>query len=185
MKIATWDCEAWDLSPEFAPILCISIQDVHTGEIITLRQDEYVADGRAVDMTHDHLLVRDARDMLEQYDMTYGWYSKGYDIQLLNTRLARWGERLMESRLHVDGTWYFRGWRGLKTKTSKLKDVSKFFGFEPKPEVEPQIWLSARVGNKEAMDEIVERCEADTRITTVCIEQAIKLGLVKNIQRYP
>jgi len=185
VKIATWDCEAWDLSPEFAPILCISVQDVQTGEMITFRQDEYVKRKKADGMADDHQLVVDARDYIETFHMTYGWFSKGYDFQLLNTRLAKYEERPIKSAFHIDGTWFFRGWRGLKTKTSKLKHVAEFFGFEQKPEVMPDTWLNARGGQKKAMDEVVDRCEADVRITTACVEKAIELGLVKNIQRYP
>lgn len=186
MKIATWDCEAWDLSPEFAPIICVSVLDNNTGEMVTFRQDEYIRRKKAADMMDDHQLVCDVRDHLKLFDLTIGWYSKGYDIQLINTRLAKHGEEeLLPSQLHLDGTWYFRGWRGLKPKSSKLKHVAEFFGFEQKPEVAADVWLGARLGKKAAMDEVVERCEADTRITRDCVMKAIRLGLVKNIQRYP
>lgn len=111
--------------------------------------------------------------------------SKGFDITMLNTRLAKWGERPLKPMLHLDGIWYFKGWRGLKAKSAKLADVSDFFGFEPKPEVDPETWLMARHGKKKAMDVAVQRCEADVRITKQCIDKALDLELVRNIQRYP
>jgi hypothetical protein len=73
----------------------------------------------------------------------------------------------------------------LKPKSGKLKHASELFGFEPKPEVEPETWLYARGGQKAAMDEVVERCEADVRITREVIERAMDIGLIKNISRYP
>lgn len=185
MRVATWDCEAWDLSPEFAPLLCVVVETEGEDEPAVFRQDEYVEAGKADGMADDHALVVDVRDYLETFDLTYGWYTKGYDFHLLNTRLAKYGERPIRSAFHIDGTWYFRGWRGLKTKTSKLKHVAEFFGFEPKPEVHADTWLQARGGSKEAMDIVVDRCKADVRITYQCVEKAIDLGLVKNIQRYP
>jgi hypothetical protein len=185
LKIATWDCEAWDLSPEFAPLLCVSIEDVYTKKMTTFRNDKYVKAGKADGMADDHALVVDARDFIEQFDMTYGWYSKGYDFQLLNTRLSKWGERLLIPHWHIDGTWYFRGWRGVKPKSSKLKHVAEFYGIEQKPEVPPDVWLNARGGQKKAMDIVVDRCEADVRITRQCVERAIRDRTIKTISRYP
>ena len=185
MKIAYWDCEAWDLSPEFAPLLCVSVLSLPDGEMVTFRQDEYIKRKKADGMADDRALAIDVRDYLKGFHLTGGWYSKGYDIQLVNTRLAKFGEELMKPVLHIDGTWYFRGWRGLKPKSSKLKHVAEFFDFEQKPEVPPDTWLNARSGQKAAMDVVVDRCEADVRITRACIEKALDLGIISNIQRYP
>lgn len=193
MKIAYWDIEAWDLSPEFAPLLCASILDANTGEMTTLRQDKYLrrgnhgrGSGPAVDgMTDDEQLLLDLKGILGGYHLTCGWYSKGYDIPVVNTRLAMYGHGPLESSFHLDGVWYMKGWRGLKPKSSKLKHVAEFFKFEQKPEVEPNIWLKARGGSKCAMDEVVARCEADVRITKQIIEKILDLGLAKTISRYP
>lgn len=153
--------------------------------MITFRQDDYLRRKKADGMSDDHQMVVDLRDYIQSFHISCGWYSKGFDFQLLNTRLAKYGEQPIQSRLHLDGIWFFRGWRGLKPMSSKLKHVSKFFGFEEKPDLHPDVWLNARGGQKEAMDEVVERCEADVRITRSCIEKALDLNLVKNIQRYP
>jgi uncharacterized protein YprB with RNaseH-like and TPR domain len=193
MRIAYFDVEAWDLSPEFAPLLCASILDANTNEMITLRQDKYLrrgnhgrGSGPKVDgMADDEQLLLDLKGILSGYHLTCGWYSKGYDIPLINTRLVKYGHKPLDSFFHLDGTWYFRGWRGIKPKTSKLKHVAEFFDFEQKPEVMPDVWLNARGGSKKAMDEVVARCEADVRITRACIEKVLDMGLAKNIQRYP
>lgn len=185
MKIAYWDIETHDLNGAFGPILCASILSEPDGKMKSFRQDEYVRKGLAEDMLDDRQICVDLRDYLETFHVTCGWFSKGFDITMLNTRLAKWGERLLKPMLHLDGIWYFKGWRGLKAKSAKLADVSGFFGFEPKPEVDPETWLMARHGKKKAMDVAVKRCEADVRITKQCIEKALDLELVKNIQRYP
>jgi len=185
MKIAYFDIEAHDLAPVFAPLLCAAVLDVTTGQMITLRQDKYVKDGKAECMVDDEAILKDLKELLDGYHMHCGWYSKGYDIPLINTRLAKYGHRILDSRWHIDGIWYFKGWRGLKPKSAKLKHASELFGYEPKPEVEPETWLLARGGDKRAVDEVVDRCAADVRITRDVIERAIDIGLVKNITRYP
>lgn len=193
MRIAYFDIEAWDLSPEFAPLLCVSILDANTNEMLTLRQDKYVSNGKhgrskgvAVDgMTDDEQLLLDLKGILSGYHLTCGWYTKGYDIPLINTRLAMYGHKPLDSTFHLDGVWYMKGWRGLKPKTAKLRDVAEYFKLEQKPDVAPEVWLKARGGSKTAMNEVVARCEADVRITRAVIEKILDLGLAKNIQRYP
>ena len=66
-----------------------------------------------------------------------------------------------------------------------FKYVSKFYGFEEKPDLDPSVWLKARLGNKVATDEVVERCEADVRITAQIISKSLDLNLIRNIGRYP
>ena len=41
MKVAVWDLETWDLSPEFGPVLCASVLDTASGEMKTFRIDDY------------------------------------------------------------------------------------------------------------------------------------------------
>jgi len=184
-RSAVWDIECWDLGAEFGPLTCASVLLLPEEKMVTLRQDSYVRRKKASDMDDDRALLCDLRDLLNGVVQHAGWYTKGFDIPHVNTRLAMWGERLLESRLHVDGNWYFRGWRGLKPRSSKLKHVSEFFGFEQKPEVAAETWLKARLGQKKAVDEVCDRCEADVRITWAITEKMAELGLIRNIQRYP
>ena len=189
MRICYFDIETWDLQPTYGPLLCASIYDANENKMISLRQDVYLRrknGGVAVEGMHDdRLLLLDLKGILSGYHMTCGWFSKGFDIPFINTRLAMHGEEPLKSAFHFDGIWYMKGWRGLKPQSSKLKHVAEFFGLEPKPTVEPDIWLKARGGAKKAMDIVVDRCEADVRITRDVTEKILDLGLAKNIQRYP
>jgi uncharacterized protein YprB with RNaseH-like and TPR domain len=186
MKIAYWDIETWDLKPQYGPIICASVLLLPGEEMITFRQDEYVKKKKADGPIDDRQLCIDLRDLLHDQHIHAGWYSKGFDITHLNSRLVINGETsLLLPMLHIDAIWYFKGWRGLNPQTSKMKHASELLGVEPKPDVEPQIWLEARIGEKDAMDEVVQRCEADVRITRALTEKAAELGLIRNIQRYP
>lgn len=183
MRFGTFDIETWDLGADFGPLLaaCVEID----GKMHTLRQDDFVKRKLAEDMTDDRALLAELKALLDSCNMTSGWFTKGFDIAHVSTRLVKWGLPPLASRLHVDANWYFRGWRGLKTKTSKMKHVSEFFGFEEKPEVPAEVWLKARGGNRKAMDVVVDRCQADVRITRAITDKAFDLGLVRNISMYP
>lgn len=186
MKTALFDCETWDLAPTFAPIICVSILDYATDEIVTLRQDEYVRRKKADDMVDDHMICVDARDLLEEYHLLVAWHGKGFDVPLLNSRLALHGERCIDRRLFVDPMYAFRGWRGLKPMSSSLKNVAKFFKLdEQKYEVQPEEWLRARLGNEEACDIATERCESDCRVMKSIYDEAMDRALIRNVSGYP
>lgn len=185
MKIAVFDLETWDLTPTFGPILCGSVLTLPDGEMVTFRQDDYLRDGYATSMIDDAQLCVDLREHLEEHHMTIGYFSKGFDLSHLRSRLAKHGERPLKQMLHFDPIWHFKGWRGIKGQSSKMKHMAEFFDLgEKKPDVPPEVWLLAREGNLDAMNEVVERCEADVRITLELATKAMELDLVKNIGTY-
>ena len=182
MRVAYWDCETWDLSPQFGALLCASVLDAGTNKMTTFRVDEYLRKKLAEDMTDDKQLCVDLRDHLETFHVTSGWFSTGFDLSLLRTRLVMHGERPLKPHLHIDCIWKYRGWQGLKPMSSKMKHVAEFLGLEPKPDVKPEVWMKAKGGNKKAMDEVVRRCESDVRITRAITERTLDLGLQRTIQ---
>lgn len=186
MRIAYWDIETSDLNAEFGRLLCASVLSLPSEKLVSIRQDTLVKRKLATSMADDRALAVTLRDMLETHHVTSGWFSKGFDISFLNTRLVAHGERLLHSHLHLDGIWYTKGWRGIRAKSASLKSVAAFFGLEEaKMEVDAQTWIAARAGEKKAMDIAVQRCESDVRLTRQVTERLLDAGLVKNIQQYP
>lgn len=188
MKLAYWDIETWDLVAPYGPLLCACVLVLEPGKrdrMVTLRQDEYIRKGRAKDVLDDRALCVDLRDLLDSMHMHAGWFSKGFDICHLNSRLALAGQRLLQPKLHMDAIWYFKGWRGLKLGSSKMKTVAEELGLERKPDVESHVWMGARAGRRKEMNEVAERCAADTRITREITERALSMGLMRNIGVYP
>ena len=190
MKLAYYDLETWDLSPEFGPLLCVSALCVDitkwTKKMVSLRQDTYVRKGLAEDMTDDRQLAIDARDMLENHHLISAFYGKGFDSSFLNTRLIYHGERKVKSTLYFDPHWAHKGWRGIKPKSGSLKNVAAFYGFEEeKFDVSPETWLKARGGNKKAMDLVQKRCESDVRLLAFVGHMTLENRLVANIGVYP
>lgn len=90
--------------------------------------------------------------------------SKLYDVPFLNARLLKHGERPLERRLHVDLMYYARG-QSMRIHSSRLDAVAKFFNFaEQKTDMNPDKWTQAFELQKDAMDYVVEHCEADVKV---------------------
>lgn len=187
MRTAYWDCETWDLSAEFGPLVCASVYSTADRKMRSFRQDEYVEVGDADDSVDDRQLCLDLRDFLESHDLLVAYYGKGFDAPHLRTRLAKYNERILEPRLWIDPIYYFKGWRGLDPQGSSLEDVAAFLPEidEEKYHVKPDEWLRARMGTPEFVDTAVERCESDVRLLKKVTEAALEHGLVRNIQRWP
>lgn len=187
MRTCVFDIETHDLSAPFGPLLCASVLDLSTGEMRTFRQDTYMRRRKnaATSMIDDRQLLLDFRDYLETFHVSMGWYTKGFDIPHIRSRLVLHNERPLKEMMHVDGVWYFKGWRGLKFGSAKLGKVAANLKTpNQKPEVTPDVWMGAKAGDRTCMDEVCDRCEADVSTTHDVISRALDLGLIKNIQRY-
>jgi uncharacterized protein YprB with RNaseH-like and TPR domain len=180
--IAVFDLETTDLKADFGRLLCGSVLSYPSMEMRSFRIDE--CNGGSV--ARDGPLAVAIRDEIEQHHMSAGYYSKGFDISFLNTRLMVNNERKMDSMLHIDPIWFYRGWRGANFRSSKMKVVAKVLGLEEtKQEVPDEVWINARHGDKGSLDILVDRCESDVRITMDIIVHALSNRLMKNIQTYP
>ena len=180
--IAVFDLETTDLKGDFGRLLCGSVLSYPSGRIRSFRIDELNAGSYAM----DGRLAVAIRDEIERHHISAGYYSKGFDISFLNTRLMAAGERKMTPMLHIDPIWFYRGWRGVGLRSSKMKVVAKFLGLdEVKMDVDDEIWVAARTGDKAALDIVVDRCESDCRVTMDIIVHALDNRLMKNIQTYP
>ena len=181
----TWgifDIETTDLEGHFGRMLCCSVLTYPSMEMRTFRWDDY-----SDDPSDDSVLVTKARDHIESHNISCGWYTKGFDIGFIRARLAACGERLLKPMLHFDPMWGYKGWRGVKIGSASLKNVSEFLGLsEQKMAVPKEVWVKAGMGNKEALDILVDRCESDVRVTWECAQHCLNNQLLKTpIQMYP
>jgi len=180
-RIAYFDLETTDLIADFGIILIGSILSYPSMEMTTYRIDQ-----TDTLKSEDYNISKLIRDKLEEHHITCGYYSKGFDIAFLNTRLVQNGHRKLKRHLHFDPIWYYRGWRGLKPRSSKMSVVAEYYGFEErKQKVDISVWRRASRGDSAALDELVERCESDVRITARIAERTFENDLIANIQKYP
>lgn len=182
LKIAVFDLETTNLKGDLGRLLVGSVYSYPSGVITTFRQDEM---SPRKSMADDRTLAVAVRDLLEQHHMLVGWYSKGFDIPFLNTRLVQNGERRVKPMLHLDPIFFYRGWHGIKPRSSKLSVVAEFYNLpERKMDVDVSVWVAAQGGDTDAMDTLCERCESDVRLLAEVTRRTFDNDLVKNIGRY-
>lgn len=92
-KLAFFDIEATGLRGDYNSVLVVAIKPFKTATptIFNITQPG-----------NDQRVVREAKAELEKYTVICGYYSKGFDIPMLNTRLLKWGQVPVEKRLHID-----------------------------------------------------------------------------------
>ncbi len=117
--------------------------------------------------------------------MIVTWFGKGFDNPFLQTRLAEYGMKPLERIWHIDLCFYYRGWSGLKPRSSKLETVAEFWNLdERKDKLDVKYWSQAMAGHKPSLDRIVERCESDVRLTYEIYKKTMDRRLVSRIERY-
>jgi len=182
----TWgvfDLETTKLEGHFGRLLCGSIMEYPSMEMVTHSWPDYEEDFSVGD---DSRLAVAIRDEIEKHTISCGYFSKGFDIGFLNARLLYHGERLLKPMLHHDPIWGFKGWRGVKIGSASMKNVAEYLGLEAKEAPPKEVWVKAGMGNKEALKIIISRCESDVRITWDIAQYCLNNRLLKTpIQMYP
>jgi uncharacterized protein YprB with RNaseH-like and TPR domain len=122
----------------------------------------------------DRELAVTLRDYIEDNgDILVGWNSKLFDVAFLNSRLLKWGERPLRKDLkHID-LMYYAGGQFNRIGSRKLINVQKFSPDVDvsKTDVDWDTWALAGAGSKEALDYVVEHCEADILVLRKVFQQ--------------
>ena len=134
MRLAYWDIETSNLKGDVGRLLCASV--LSGRKMVSFRNDDIGSS-----MADDASIAVQLRDYLEEFHLTIGWFSKGFDITFLNTRLVKAGFKPIRPHLHLDPIWYCKGWRGLNTRSSKMKVMAEFFDVERKMDVDVDVWI--------------------------------------------
>lgn len=177
MKLLFFDTESTDLSASWGRILCASFVSL-TGDVYTFRGDkrphDLPASGHAKhfpgeETIDDSNLCVAIRDELEAADIIVSWNGILHDIPLLNARLQVYNHRPYEGKTwpqgsHLDLMYYATG-QAMKMGSKKLDNVAKFLQLEnQKTPLDGKTWQRAATGDRAAMNDVVEHCEADTLV---------------------
>jgi uncharacterized protein YprB with RNaseH-like and TPR domain len=166
LKVTFFDTESTDLTANWGRLLCASFCGFGD-DVVTYRKDVKPFIGR--NKVDDARLALAIRDELEGSDMIVGWNSILHDLPLVNARLAAAGERPIRvgerhGVIHVDLMWYAGG-QSMKIGGRRLDTVAKFFQCEnQKTGLDGETWQLAATGDRVAMDQVVEHCEADVLV---------------------
>ena len=161
-SIIGFDIESTSLKGSFGHIICCSFVDLldQNAEVETVRID--VLKGKR--KSDDHRVAKAIKEKLEDSWIWAGWYSKMFDIPFINARLALHDMMPVEKRMHIDLLYYSKG-QFMKLHSSRLDSVAKTFRLNTqKTDILPDEWLRAGEGDSEAINYVVDHCEADVKV---------------------
>lgn len=155
--ICFWDLEATGLKGDYNSILCISIKPFG-------KKPTTFAVTRP---GHDKEVVQKASDLLSQFDCWVGYYSKGFDFPMIQTRLLRWDLKPLLRKPHLD--MYYTLKAHLNTaRRSQAHLIDWLAGTDNAAVLEKKMSLSAEEWNrvlenpKKGVPVMIKRCESDT-----------------------
>lgn len=148
--ICFFDIESTGLRGDYNSVLVVSVKPYLDPPItLTIKQ-----------VGNDQKLVREAKELLEQFDCWVGYYSKGFDVPMLNTRLLKWGQQPIEKRLHLD--MYYSLKANILTSRRSQGHLLNWLGTpEQKMSVGADTWSEMPFKLQEHLPKMVERCESD------------------------
>jgi uncharacterized protein YprB with RNaseH-like and TPR domain len=163
-KIAVFDIEHTPgFVATFGRLLCCSFGTLYGSDVLTIRGDDWRFKGKK--KTDDSKMAAKIKELLESAWMWASWNGKIHDISYLNGRLMLAGLRPVEKRMHLDLMYYARK-PHISLHSARLDAVAKAFKLqEQKTEIDYEVWLRATMLESDAMDVVVEHCEADIKTT--------------------
>lgn len=146
------DIESTGLRGDYNSVLVVSIKPYHS-DPITLRINQ---------LGHDQKVVREAKEILEDFDCWVTYYGKGFDIPMINTRLLKWKQNPIDKRLHLD--MYFSLKANILTARKSQGHLLNWLGTpDQKMSVGADSWSEMGFKMDEHMPIMVDRCESDVR----------------------
>lgn len=149
-KIVFWDLETTGLKGDLNSILVSSFKE-HGKPPFSINVEA---------LGNDQKVARETKEILESYQTVVTYYGKGFDMPMLNTRLAKWKRLPVQPMYHLD--MYF----SLKPKfllaRKGLGSVGAFLGaVEDKMFVGSDVWSEMGFKMKTHMPVMIKRCESD------------------------
>lgn len=151
-SICFFDIEATGLRGDYNSILCTSIKPYGKTPItFTVKQPG-----------NDQKLVREVKEALETFDCWVGYYSKGYDRLMLDTRLLKWEMTPIAKRPHID-MYYTLKYNILTSRRSQGHLLGWLETPQEKMSVSADVWNGIVRDIDKHMPTMVKRCESDTK----------------------
>lgn len=156
-RMGFYDIETTNLGAMMGRVLVVSVAD----EFANMQTRTYADfDGKSI--LDDAPLVEWTMKELDNYDILVTWNGKLFDKPFLNARaLKGLVVPLHPLKMHVDLMYQFKGQQA-RMGSAKMDNVAKALGVQhQKTPLDFSTWERAAVGDREALAEVVEHCEAD------------------------
>ena len=191
LKTATFDIETTSLDAVGAGVLlCVVFQDYESREQTIFRVDNYRCKlGKEVPV------LKDVINHMEKYQMMVGHNAQRFDMNFLMTRCVRLGISFTPNPFIYDTLKAFRR-TGLLTvqnafgKPSAGLDmvVDALDGVQMKSKIYPASWWESvwdyKGSRKQAMNSIVEHCQADVEMNASIYPQLLAMDGKATIKRW-
>lgn len=168
--LVTFDIEASGLRGDYNSILCASFKP-YGKKPFTIMVDRPGNDAKA---------VRQIRDVLHEYPVWLGFYSKGFDKPMIQTRLLVNGLAPLHNHHHID-LYYVLKFRLLTARRSQAHLLRMLGTKQQKLEVTPNAWNDVLADPRKHLALMRERCESDVEGLTALYEKT--KHLIAEIQR--
>jgi hypothetical protein len=123
-----------------------------------------VASSKEAVEENDYRIVKSLYDFLSTCDIVIGQNIKGYDLRMLNTRLAFYNIPPLR-RFQIIDT-YVVAKKEFRFPSNSLKYINRFFGIQQKQENEGlSLWKKCMRGDKDALNRMDEYCKGDVVAT--------------------
>jgi len=158
-RIGFFDIETTNLGAMMGRVLGMSVCD-EFGEKNLISKTYADFNGKSI--LDDAPLVEWAMKELDNYDILVSWNGKLFDKPFLNARaLKGLVVPLFPLKMHIDLMYQFKGSQS-RFGSAKMDNVAKALGVQhQKTPLDFATWEKAAVGDKEALAEVMEHCEAD------------------------
>jgi uncharacterized protein YprB with RNaseH-like and TPR domain len=148
--IAFVDIEGTGLKGDYNSILVASVKP-YCGKVTTFVVEKPGNDKR---------LVKDLRDHMSQFDCWVGYYSSGYDLPMINTRLWQAKQDPLPSRHHIDLYFKLKN-RLLLARRSQAHLLRLLEGQEQKMDMSAEDWNRVIADPDKMIPKMKQRCESD------------------------
>jgi len=174
-KQGIFDIETTGLKANWSHLLCWCMKEVDgivTCDLITRKE--------ARDK-NDYRIIKSCVKEIRKFDRTMGWYSSRFDMPYVRSRAEFHNIPFptYKEALHTDI--YYIARSKLALHSNRLGSVCQFFGIEAKNHpMNPDLWMRAGRGDKDALEEVLTHCKEDVVSTDKSRELLMKYAAPTN-----
>ncbi|MCI0349107.1 MAG: ribonuclease H-like domain-containing protein [Acidobacteriales bacterium] len=149
-SLCTFDLESTGTKGDYNSILCVTVKPWHAKPV------SFVVDRPG----NDRAILADVRDELHKYDCWVGYYSKGFDTPMLQSRLLVNRLKPLIKRPQVD-MYYVMKYHTITGRRSQAHLLEWLNLKQKKMTLSPDLWVQVLKNPARNLPTLRKRCESD------------------------